>query len=326
MLARLRADAGDHPSGGRSRRALSRREPADQFTPARPFHLDSAGRLVRRARGEPDDVRRSCVRPGPRRAARRSSSSPGSTVVALEQPNRSRGVVIDTPPLWDPEPGRVGAVLAGLRDNPLLAGARLTDIFDSVQAATATASPYVREPRAVARRLRDRDAGRVPDAPARRSTRSRSMIGATTRSSRKARHELVRDPGERRAPHRSGRAATARLATIHADGRDDHAARSSPRRAARSGSRPGGPSVPLSFENTHRPAGAGPDPVRRARSSSSPSGAEQIVDPAAAEHHHPVRRRVPRLGHVPACSSPSAHPDGRLAARSGPATPSAPRS
>jgi hypothetical protein len=65
-------------------------------------------------------------------------------VIALEQPNRARAVVIDTPTLWDPQPGRVDPVLAGLRDNPILTGARLTDIFDSVQAATVDGQPYVR--------------------------------------------------------------------------------------------------------------------------------------------------------------------------------------
>ncbi len=141
MLARLRADAGTtrlvvDPA------ALSEAEPADQFTPARPFRLDSAA-------GSFDvlEVNRTTsallVRPGAD-ALRAQQVLAGLTVVALEQPNRSRGVVIDTPPRWDPVPDRVGAVLAGLRDNPVLTGARLTDIFDSVQAATVDGKPYVR--------------------------------------------------------------------------------------------------------------------------------------------------------------------------------------
>ena len=152
--------------------ALADAEPADQFTPARPFRLDTVA-------GSFDalEVNRTTssllVRPGPD-ALRAQQVLAGLTVVALEQPNRSRGVVIDTPTLWDPHPDRVGAVLAGLRDNPLLVGARLTDIFDSVQAATVDGKPYVRS-------LAPAPPGSAPGRP------SRSTAGPAPRSTRSRR-------------------------------------------------------------------------------------------------------------------------------------------
>jgi hypothetical protein len=66
------------------------------------------------------------------------------SVIALEQPNRTRGVVIDTPVLWDAPPARVQALLAGLREHPLLRGADVTDLFASVLPATTNRKPYSR--------------------------------------------------------------------------------------------------------------------------------------------------------------------------------------
>ena len=142
MLERLRTDAGTtrlvvDPD------ALAEATAADQFTPARPFRLDTdAGSF------DALEVNRTAsdllVRPQGSDALRAQQVLAGLTVVALEQPNRSRGVVIDTPVLWDARPSRVGAVLAGLRDNPMLVGSRLTDIFSSVPAATVNGRPYVR--------------------------------------------------------------------------------------------------------------------------------------------------------------------------------------
>ncbi len=212
MLARLRADAGTtrlvvDPS------TLSDAEPADQFTPARPFRLDSAA-------GSFDalEVNRTTssllVRPGPD-ALRAQQVLAGLAVVALEQPNRSRGVVIDTPTLWDPRPGRVGPVLAGLRDNPLLTGARLTDIFDSVQAATVGAKPYVRS-------LAPAPAGSAPVTPAGyRRARTQvdalaSMIGVEDPLVAKVRHELALTPASG-VPHTGPAVSTVRLRTIASD-------------------------------------------------------------------------------------------------------------
>jgi hypothetical protein len=141
MLERLRTDAGTtrlvvDPD------ALATESPADQFTPARPFRLDSAA-------GSFDalEVNRTTsdllVRRGSD-ALRAQQVLAGLTVVALEQPNRARSIVMDTPTMWDPSPTRTGAVLAGLRDNPMLVGARVADVFDSIQAATVNGRPYVR--------------------------------------------------------------------------------------------------------------------------------------------------------------------------------------
>jgi hypothetical protein len=141
MLDRLRTDAGTtrlvvDPD------ALTEAEPVDQFTPARPFRLDSAaGTFDALEVNSPlSDL---LVRRGSD-ALRAQQVLAGLTVVALEQPNRSRGVVLDTPVLWDAVPTRVAPLLAGLRGNPLLAGARLTDIFDIRPATTTSGRPYSR--------------------------------------------------------------------------------------------------------------------------------------------------------------------------------------
>lgn len=211
MLARLRADAGTtrlvvDPD------TLTEAAPADQFTPARPFRLDSAA-------GSFDalEVNRTTsgllVRPGSD-ALRAQQVLAGLTVVALEQPNRSRGIVIDTPTRWDPRPDRVDAVLAGLRDNPLLVGARLGDIFDSVQAATVNGRPYVRT-------LAPAVPGPAPLTPPEyRSARNRvdalaSMVGAGDPIVLKTRHELDLTPATG-VPRTGPAVSQVRLATIRA--------------------------------------------------------------------------------------------------------------
>ena len=244
MLTRLRTDAGTtrlvvEPA------ALSEAAPADQFTPARPFRLDTAA-------GSFDalEVNRTSsallVRRGSD-ALRAQQILAGLTVVALEQPNRSRGVVIDTPTRWDPRPDRVGAILAGLRDNPVLTGARLTDIFDSVQAATVDGKPYVRS-------LAPAPAGSAPLTRAEYRTADTrvdalaSMIGTNDPLVVRARHELDVTPATG-VPHTGPAVTRVRLGTIHtivASIGDRIIA--PPSRTFRLTSRRA--SVPLSIENT----------------------------------------------------------------------------
>lgn len=140
-LGRLRT------SGGSTRlivdpRTLASAESADQFTPARPFRLDSGAGAF-----DAVEVNRTTsdllVAPGvgPLRAQQLLAAL---TVVALEQPNRRRGVVIDTPLRWRIDPSRVAAILAGLRGHPLLEAAPVADLFDTVPAATVDDQPYAR--------------------------------------------------------------------------------------------------------------------------------------------------------------------------------------
>jgi hypothetical protein len=211
MLGRLRNDAGTtrlvvDPG------ALADAEPADQFTPARPFRLDSAA-------GSFDalEVNRTTsdllVRRGSD-ALRAQQVIAGLTVIALEQPNRARSIVMDTPVLWNPSPARVGAVLAGLRDNPILTGASVADIFDSVQAATVGGRPYVRD-------LGAAPSGTAPIGRAEyRAGRTRvealaSMVGDADPRVVKARHELDVTPAS--GIRGTGPATSrARLATVDA--------------------------------------------------------------------------------------------------------------
>ena len=140
-LAHLRSD------GGSTRlivapESLSDAGAVDQFTPARPFRLDTGAGSF-----DAVEVNRTTsdllVAPGAA-ALRAQQLLAALSVVALEQPNRTRGVVIDTPVRWRADPTRVDAVLAGLRDHPLLEGASVADLFDTVPAATVDDRPYTR--------------------------------------------------------------------------------------------------------------------------------------------------------------------------------------
>jgi hypothetical protein len=171
----------------------------------------------------------------------------GLTVIALEQPNRGRSIVLDTPTLWDPRPARVGSVLAGLRGNPMLVGARLTDIFDSVQAATVDGRPYVRTlgapPTGTApiTRAEYRDARTRVDALS-------SMVGDTDPSVVRSRHELDLTPATG-VPGTGPVASNARIVGIEATvGSIADKIIAPPSRTFRLTSRRA--SVPLSIENS----------------------------------------------------------------------------
>ncbi|MEP6625498.1 MAG: DUF6049 family protein [Acidimicrobiia bacterium] len=115
---------------------------ADQFTPARPLQLQTPVGTFDAL--EVNALATDLLRKRGADALRAQQALSALSVIALEQPNRTRGVVIDTPLLWDAPPARVQAMLAGLRDHPLLQGAAVTDIFGSVQPATTNRKPYAR--------------------------------------------------------------------------------------------------------------------------------------------------------------------------------------
>ena len=121
--------------------ALAPADAPDQFTTTRPFRIDSAA-------GSFDALEVNAVtsdlltRRGPD-ALRAQQLLASLAVIALEQPNRTRGVLINTPLLWDVVSNRVNAVLAGLRNHPLLRSAPTTDLF-RIPAETVKGKPYVR--------------------------------------------------------------------------------------------------------------------------------------------------------------------------------------
>lgn len=121
--------------------ALAPAANADQFTPARPFRLDTGAGAFDAL--EVNGLASDLLRRAGADALRAQQLLSGLAVIALEQPNRTRGVVINTPLLWDPAPARVGAVIAGLRGHPLLQGAALSELF-RIQPATVNRRPYAR--------------------------------------------------------------------------------------------------------------------------------------------------------------------------------------
>jgi len=115
---------------------------ADQYTPARPFTVMS-GNLSFPAVQTNDDLTRLLTGPGSP-ALRAQRFLAGLSVVALEQPSQERGVVIDTPSRWAPDPAMLSAALTGLTANPLLEPASLDDVFTQVPAASGDDGPRVR--------------------------------------------------------------------------------------------------------------------------------------------------------------------------------------
>jgi hypothetical protein len=304
VLERLRNDAGTTrlvvgPD------ALSDAAPADQFTPARPFRLDTdVGSF------DALEVNRTTSDLLTRRgsdALRAQQVLAGLTVIALEQPNRARSVVMDTPTLWDPSPARVDAVLAGLRDNPMLTGARLADVF-SVQAATVNGRPYVRS--LAAAPTGDAPVGRAEYHRARtRLDALASMVGDADAHVVRARHELDVSPASG-LPGTGPAVSHDRLETIGATV-DSIADRiiAPPSRTFRLTSRRA--SVPLSIDNTTDQR------VRvRIRLSSQklefPNGASRLVElaPGNTTTQFDVESRA--SGTFPVLVTLSS-PDGRLA-------------
>ena len=183
--------------------ALSDAEPADQFTPARPFRLDSAAGSFDALEVNRTTLVRCSSGPGRTRSAPQQVLA-GLAVVALEQPNRSRGVVIDTPTLWDARPGRVGRRPRRPRATTRCSPARgsptsSTPSRPRPSAASPTCGASL--PRRRARRLSTpagyRRARTQVDALA-------SMIGADDPLVAEGPPRARPDAGERRAPHRPG--------------------------------------------------------------------------------------------------------------------------
>lgn len=140
-LARLRDEAGTTRVIVRPDQLASGAN-ADQFTPARPFRLET-GVGGFDALEVNETTSELLLRAGSD-ALRAQQTLAALAVIALEQPNRVRGVVIDTPLVWHIRPARVNALVAGLRDSPLLRPTEVGALFDIVASTTASGRPYAR--------------------------------------------------------------------------------------------------------------------------------------------------------------------------------------
>jgi hypothetical protein len=122
--------------------ALVTADAADQYTPARPFVLSSGDRSFAAVETS-DQLARLLTGDGPP-ALRAQRFLAGLAVVSLELPSQARGVVVDTPDRWAPQPTLLTAVLAGLTGNPLLSASSLDEIFTRVPGSPNRGGPAVR--------------------------------------------------------------------------------------------------------------------------------------------------------------------------------------
>ncbi|MGZ4755606.1 MAG: DUF6049 family protein, partial [Acidimicrobiia bacterium] len=116
---------------------------APQFTPARPFSLDRNGRKF--ATVQTDDTLEHLLEGNTPAALRAANFLAGLAIVAIEQPNATRGVAIAMPRLWDPEPALLNALLKGFTGNPLITPVTLDQLFDRVPAETGNNGTLVRQ-------------------------------------------------------------------------------------------------------------------------------------------------------------------------------------
>jgi hypothetical protein len=114
-----------------------------KFTPARPFALESQGR--RFAAAATDAALAKLLDRDAPPALRAQHFLAGLAVIADEQPNQRRGVVVAMPARWSPPLELLAPVLAGLRSHPLLAPVALDTLLATVPPEGSTEDPQVRE-------------------------------------------------------------------------------------------------------------------------------------------------------------------------------------
>jgi hypothetical protein len=117
------------------------------LTPARPFRLDTAGGASFSAASTNPTVQAWLDGPEPA-ALRAQRFLAGLSLIALEQPNRARGIVVATPRNWTPDVPAAAHVLRGLSSDALLDPTTLNDYFTRVPLDTATdddETPLVRQ-------------------------------------------------------------------------------------------------------------------------------------------------------------------------------------
>jgi hypothetical protein len=106
------------------------RDPEPSLTPARPFVLASDDASFTAASTNP--LVTEWLEGSEPPALRAQRFLAGLSLIALEAPGRSRGIVVATPRNWSPDRFAVTHVLRGLRDDPLLRPVTLDTYFEQV--------------------------------------------------------------------------------------------------------------------------------------------------------------------------------------------------
>ena len=106
---------------------------SSQFTPARPFALAGGGALVSVAT---DSFVASLLDGDGPPALRAQHFLAALSVIALEQPNVARGIVVAEPLRWDADFDVLSNTLAGLGGNPLIDPVHIDTLFDEVALET----------------------------------------------------------------------------------------------------------------------------------------------------------------------------------------------
>ncbi len=114
-----------------------------QFTPAQPFTLESGGRRFSTVQTDAG-LEHLLEGDGPP-ALRAAHFLAGLAIVAIEQPNETRGVAVEMPARWDPEPALLSALVKGFTDNPLIAPVTLDQLFAHVPLEQTKTGLVVRE-------------------------------------------------------------------------------------------------------------------------------------------------------------------------------------
>ncbi|MGB3097463.1 MAG: DUF6049 family protein, partial [Candidatus Deferrimicrobiaceae bacterium] len=100
------------------------------LTPAEPFLLDDGSGTIPTAAS--NDAIRDLLDGGGTSALRAQRFLAALSVVALEEPNNPRGIVLASPQRWNPDSAALDRAVAGLDDHPLLAPVGLDDYFREV--------------------------------------------------------------------------------------------------------------------------------------------------------------------------------------------------
>lgn len=194
--------------------ALVPLEDAAQFTPARPFALESQGQLFTAVETRPELTALLETSGSP--ALRAQHLLAGLAVVALEQPNHARGVVMDTALRWDPDPAVIEPVIVGLRAHPLVAAVSLDDLIAAVTPEETEDGPVVRRLAPILPAATSvHPAGYL--ATSRRLDGLASMVGATDPVVEQGRELLLASLTSAWSGTTGRSRAAARLATVDAD-------------------------------------------------------------------------------------------------------------
>lgn len=139
------------------------------LTPAEPFLLDDGNGTIPSAAA--NDAIRDLLEGGGPSALRTQRFLAALSVVALEEPNNPRGIVLASPQRWNPDSAALDGAVAGLDDHPLLAPVGLDDYFAEVPLQLGDDG----EP--VVRSLEKRNPGPPPVTPAEYRSAATELVG-----------------------------------------------------------------------------------------------------------------------------------------------------